>query len=120
MRKLRKIFIAGIGQRDDYQAIINVSRNICEKHGFELVNNGYGYWDILFAIRSCDVVIANLNPNQGILVDGETEFQVGAAAMIGKKIYGYCSNSDLNQINPIIVAPATLIDGSFEDCVRAI
>lgn len=120
MRKTIKVFIAGVYQREDSKAIVEESQRLCEKYGFELANDGERYWDILFAIRACDVVIANYNINQGTLSDGETEIEVGMAAMAGKKIYAYYSNTDLCQISNVAIAPVILIEGSFEDCLRAI
>lgn len=119
MRK-SKIFVTGISRFEDRQIILDELKRLCEMYGFELTNNGAGYWETLFAIRDCDIVVASLNPNRGILVNGEAEFEIGAAAMAGKKVYGYYQDTDLSIINDVILSSATIIEGSLEDCLRVI
>jgi len=42
-------------------------------------------------IRSCDAVVANLNPFRGAEPDSGTAFEVGYAAALGKPVWAYTS-----------------------------
>lgn len=43
-------------------------------------------------IHACDAVFANLNDFRGDCIDDGTSFEIGAAAVLGKRIIGYRSN----------------------------
>ncbi len=40
-------------------------------------------------LQSCDIIMANLNPFRGLEPDSGTVYEVGYAAALGKKVYGY-------------------------------
>ena len=97
-------------------------------------------------INKADLIIANLNPFRGTEPDPGTIFECGYAYATGKKIYGFLSDGrssrekllenphqedavykdgmrveDFNMpINLMIGVPATVITGSFEDCLRKV
>lgn len=80
---------------------------LCRKYGFEGVfplDNEISFectpYETAKAIReaniellaSCDIVMANLNPFRGLEPDSGTVYEVGYAAALGKKVYGYAAD----------------------------
>jgi nucleoside 2-deoxyribosyltransferase len=43
-------------------------------------------------LESSDIVMANLNPFRGVEPDSGTVYEVGYAAALGKKVYGYAAD----------------------------
>lgn len=93
----------------------------------------------LALIDACDAVCANLNPFRGCEPDSGTCFELGYAYAKGKRLYGYLSDdrtlrqklgtADENgflvedfdlPVNLMLGVPATLVRGTFADCVRRI
>ena len=120
---------------------------ICTKYGFvglyPLDNECTDAQEIFQAnlrmIDRADYVVANLNNFRGIPMDDGTAFEIGYAFAKGKIIYGYLDDArsmterfgklDANgyafegfglPINLMIWHSATIINGTFEDCIRAI
>ncbi len=98
-------------------------------------------------VRDCDIVAANLNPFRGAEPDSGTAFELGLGYALGKLLYGYTGefqtelervekykggtdpagfDSDgmritgAGPINLMLSVPATMVYGSFEDCLRRI
>lgn len=44
-------------------------------------------------VRNCDIIIANLNDFHGWEPDGDTSFECGMGFQLGKKLYGYMSDT---------------------------
>lgn len=80
---------------------------LCTKYGFEgcfpldnAIDGGKSPYETAGAIReaniallkSCDVVMANLNPFRGLEPDSGTVYEVGYAAALGKPVYGYAAD----------------------------
>lgn len=82
-------------------------KKLCREYGFEglfpldneITFDGTPY-AIAKAIRdaniklleSCDIVMANLNPFRGLEPDSGTVYEVGYAAALGKRVYGYAED----------------------------
>lgn len=45
-------------------------------------------------VRSCDIIIANLNDYRGYEVNNDVAFECGMGFQLGKKLYGYMDNTD--------------------------
>jgi len=43
-------------------------------------------------LNECDIIMANLNPFRGLEPDSGTVYEVGYAAALGKKVYGYAED----------------------------
>ncbi|WP_213813618.1 nucleoside 2-deoxyribosyltransferase [Glaciihabitans sp. dw_435] len=101
-------------------------------------------------VQSCDIVAANLFPFRGAEPDSGTCFELGLGFALGKKLYGYTHAGTMADrvaehygpvdssgarpvdsdglhvenfgppINLMISVPATMVYGSFEDCIRRI
>ena len=80
---------------------------LCSQYGFEgvypldneIICDGTPY-EVAKTIReanikllvSCDIVMANLNPFRGLEPDSGTVYEVGYAAALGKRVYGYATD----------------------------
>lgn len=100
-----KIYLAGPDVFEtDAIAQGRVLKELCRRYGFEghfpldkeIVCDGTPY-ELAKTIREaniellkgCDIVMANLNPFRGLEPDSGTVYEVGYAAALGKRVYGY-------------------------------
>ncbi len=100
-----KIYLAGPDVfKTDALVQGNYLKKLCRQYGFEgmfpldneILVEGTPY-EVAKAIReaniellkSCDIVMANLNPFRGLEPDSGTVYEVGFAAALGKRVYGY-------------------------------
>lgn len=103
MKKL-KIYLAGPDVfRENAVEFLQGLKDLCAEYGHEglspLDNEVEGdstadlaleiYFGNIALVKECDVVIANLIPFRGPSVDDGTAFEIGYAAALGKRIYGY-------------------------------
>ena len=108
-----KIYLAGPDVFYPNATVIGqAKKDICAKYGFEGVFPLDLLPDNLFSgkfslkeqaniiksacikgIRECDILVANMTPFRGISMDGGTANEMGAAHIIGKKVYGYSLDS---------------------------
>ncbi len=62
-------------------------------------------------IEECDIVMANLTPFRGLEPDSGTVYEVGYAAALGKKVYGYAQ--DRRPMIERVHEKQKLADGAF-------
>jgi nucleoside 2-deoxyribosyltransferase len=82
-------------------------KELCRQYGFEglfPLDNEIAFDGTPYAIakaireaniallKECDLVMANLNPFRGLEPDSGTVYEVGYAAALGKKVYGYAAD----------------------------
>lgn len=104
-----KIYLAGPDVFFSNAAVIGAAKKeICAKHGFEGVfpvdllptdvfSDKYTHDQqakivqqaCVKGIRECDLLVANMTPFRGVSMDVGTAYEMGAAHIIGKKVYGY-------------------------------
>ncbi len=128
----------------------NQQKEICRKYGIiplhPIDNPQASSADIIAradikTITEADIIIANFNPYAGMLVDDGTAFECGYAHALGKRFYGYLSDSRFYEekvatspnfeefevkaikqyVNLMLQQSAyKIIIGSFEDCVKQV
>ena len=98
-----EIYLAGPDVfRLDVTAWADSARETCKRYGFEpLIPTDSGettperiYQANLNLIRRAQIVVANLNPFRGPEPDSGTAFEMGFAAALGKRVYGYVTRLD--------------------------
>ncbi len=70
-------------------------------------------------IKKADIVIANLNPFRGKEADSGTVWECGFAHALGKKVYGYMSDTD-TYLEQFSDDEKSLVDGSYVDTKKKI
>ena len=145
---MKKIYIAGFDVFSPNAKEIGENyKKICEENGFiglypldgvaEGANNIFKA-DI-FQIDESDIIVANLNPFRGKLMDDGTAFELGYGFANNKTLYGYMDDTrsmiekdgtvdeqgyfveDVsNPINLMIAESTTIIQGDFENCIKKI
>lgn len=147
-KQMKKIYIAGYDVfYDNAKEIGDLYKEICKNNGFEGLypldnqcNNATEIFNSnIYLINNADFVVANLNNFRGLDMDSGTAFELGYAYAKGKKIYGYTKDiRSLREkigekdpagftvedfklpVNLMIGVPAVIVEGGFEDCVKAI
>lgn len=145
---MKKIYIAGPDVFSPYaKEFGDEYKKICREHGFiglyPLDNECDDAFEIFRAnldfINEADYVVANLNCFRGMIMDDGTAFEIGYACAKGKPIFGYMDDTrsmvdrfgsrDMENnviedfgfpINLMIASSVKIIEGTFEDCVKAI
>ncbi len=99
-----KIYLAGPDIfRPDSQQWAEQARELCRRYGFEPLtptdppatgNPSEIFQANISLIRKAQIVVANLNPFRGTEPDSGTCFELGYAAGLGKRLFGYISSSE--------------------------
>jgi nucleoside 2-deoxyribosyltransferase len=99
-----KIYLAGPDVfRPDAKQWAEQSRELCRRYGFEPLtpmdppetgNPSEIFQANIALIRKAQIVVANLNPFRGAEPDSGTCFELGYAAGLGKKLFGYVSSGE--------------------------
>lgn len=145
---MKKIYIAGFDVFcEDASQRGEELKRVCEKYGFlglyPLDNQCESGNDIFKGnvglIDEADIICANLNDFRGSDVDSGTAFEIGYGYAKGKTLYGYRENlknlrENLGEkdgegfsvedfgmcVNLMIGCSCEIIEGNFEDCVKAL
>jgi nucleoside 2-deoxyribosyltransferase len=98
-----KIYLAGPDVfRPDAKQWAEQARELCRRYGFKpltpLDHPATEPSDIFQAnvdlIKKCQIVVANLNPFRGAEPDSGTTWELGYAAGLDKKLFGYISSGE--------------------------
>ncbi len=99
-----KIYLAGPDVfRPDAQHWAEESRALCRRYGFDPLtpmdppatgDPSEIFQANLALIRKAQIIVANLDPFRGAEPDSGTCFELGYAAGLGKKLFGYVSSGE--------------------------
>jgi nucleoside 2-deoxyribosyltransferase len=99
-----KIYLAGPDVfRPDALEWAGQARELCRRYGFEPLtpmdtpetgNPSEIFQANIALIRKAQIVVANLNPFRGAEPDSGTTWEIGYAAGLGKKLFGYVSSGE--------------------------
>lgn len=115
---------------ENQSEIANEKKDICQEQGFDAYfpSDGEVDWAIpdkseiarqIFqdneaAIRSADIVFANLTPFRGCSLDAGTSYEIGFARALGKPIFGYtnCSSDYFQRVKQAHTITEKHLDGA--------